>query len=79
MASVATRMVLVAKRAHEQTYMAVRHETAKRCRVLIPTKWNRGMTTGMTALWQAAPPKRYPNTNICLARGHMAGCMVLNW
>ena len=34
-------------------------------------KWNWGTTTGMTTLWRVAPPKRYPKTKHCLARGHV--------
>ena len=44
--------------------------TAKRRRAVKPTKWNWGMTTGMTALWRAAQKKQYPKTKHCLARGH---------
>ena len=29
------------------------------------------MPTSMTTLWRVAPPKRYPKTKHCLARGHM--------
>ena len=30
------------------------------------------MTTVVTAPWRVAPPKRYPKTKQCLARGHMS-------
>ena len=38
-------------------------------RVVIPTKWNWGMTAGTTTLWRVAPPTRYPKTEHSLARG----------
>ena len=44
------------------------NQTATRHRVVIPTKWNWGMTTGTTTPWRVAPPKRYPKTKHCLFR-----------
>ena len=49
------------------------NQTATRHRVVIPTKWNWGMTTVMTTLWRVAPSKNgtlRPNKH-CLARGHL--------